>query len=129
MIRILCQAIAGGCAFAMAACGSSALNRESGFAQPAAVETFTLTVRSDYLGEVDIYALAGSTRFRLGRVATGATTELRVPPTLANRPEIRLQADPVGPDAPFTLPAAPIGSDGNLELTLTSSLQMSTLVW
>jgi hypothetical protein len=121
--------VAAGLVLGLAACAPAAQQEDFGFAQPAASEQSTILVKSDYFGETDIYALTGSTRIRLGTVRTGGTAELRIPAVIAGRAEIQLQADPVGPNAPFTFPVISLRPGHTMELVLTSSLPMSTLVW
>lgn len=120
-----------GFALALAACAPAAQEQDLGFGQPAAAEKSTIVVRNDYWGEMDIYAVIGGSRWRLGSVMTSSTAKLSIPHALTVRPEIQLQADPVGPGRPFTFAPIAMRPGATVELTLANMLPMSTysVVW
>jgi hypothetical protein len=114
------------CALTLAACVSSIPEEEVSFAPGQAVEAPRLVVRSDYFGDLDIYAITGATRMRIGAVSTGRTVNFRLPRTLLTRLEIQFQIDPVGPVAPFTYRPIAFGPRNVIELSIAPTLQMSS---
>ncbi|MGQ0815335.1 MAG: hypothetical protein ACT4O1_12905 [Gemmatimonadota bacterium] len=117
--------VAAGLVWALAACAPTAQEQHPGFVQPAASEESTIVVQNSYFGDMDIYAVTGSTRWRIGSVTNGATAKLVIPRALLARPEIQLQVDPVGPEEPFTFPGISIRPGATIELMLLNMLQTS----
>ena len=115
-----------GCALALAACAPAVREKDVAFSPAPPAEGSTLIVRSDYLGEADIYAIMGHTRTRIGSIAAGRTANFRLPRALLMRPEIQFQIDPVGPIAPFTLQPISIGPGNVIELSVAPALPMSS---
>ena len=113
-------------ALAPSACAPATQEHDLGFNQPAAAEEPMIVVQNDYWGEMDIYAVKGGTRWRLGSVTTGSTAKLRIPHALMAGTEIQFQADPVGPVAPFAFPPISIPPGATVELTLENVLPMSS---
>lgn len=123
--------VTAGLALALAACAPAAHEQDLGFSPPGAARESTVVVQNGYWGELDIYAVTGSGRWRLGSVMTGKTAELRIPGALMGRPEIQLQADPVGPIGAFTFPSIEIRPGVTVELLVANALPMSSysVVW
>ena len=114
------------CALALAACGPAAREQDSAFLPAPPTEGSTLVVRNDYFGEVDVFALNGSIRHRIGTVAAGGTASFRIPGRLLMRPEIQFQLDPVGPIVPFTYRPIAVGPGNVIELSVAPALPMSS---
>ena len=116
-----------GCALALAACAPGVQDKNLAFA-PAAppTEASTVVVRNDYLGELDVYAITGSIRTRIGSISGGRTASFRIPGSLLIRPEIQFQVDPVGPVAPFSYRPIAVGPGNMIELSVAPTLQMSS---
>lgn len=116
--------VAAGLALMLTAC-AAAREEDLGFSQPAPAEESVLVVQNDNLVEMDIYAVMGSTRARLGSVPAGQTAKLRLSRLLVSRPELLLQADPIGPQTAFTFPVIPVRPGVTVGMLLASSLAMS----
>jgi len=130
MSKIKQHGVLAGLVLTLAACAPARPVEHVGFVQPVAPEESTLIVQNDYLREMDIYAVTGSTRVRLGSVMTGATARVRVPHQLLVKPELQLQVDPVGPDAAFTFSPIVVRPGVTVELMVATSLPMSSYsVW
>lgn len=107
------------CAVVLAACAPVVQKKE-------AFVVSAVVVRNDYLGVMEVYAITGSIRTRIGAVATGTTATFPIPRYLLMRPEIQFQVDPVGPVAPFTYPPIPVEPTNVIELSVAPTLQMSS---
>jgi hypothetical protein len=91
------------------------------------VDSSKVLVVNGYLGEVDLFVVAGATRTRIGTVQSGRTKEFVIPRPLMARTEIQFQVDPVGPAAPFTFPSIALVPGNIIELSLAPTLQMSSI--
>ena len=92
-------------------------------------EEAIVVVQNNNLAEMDIYAVEGYSRWRLGTVPTGSTVTLRIPRALWGRPEIQLQAVPRGEYSPFTFQRVPLTANARIQLSIASLLSMSMVVW
>lgn len=111
---------------AVSACASVASQDDVGFVQPAPADESVLVVANNYWGEMDVFALNGGTRVRLGSVMTGKTATLKISRDLLARPEVQFQIDPVGPEDAFTFPPISIHPGATVELMVQNSLRMSS---
>ena len=122
--------VVAGLVVVLAACASAEDVSDLGFGQPAAAAENTINVQNDYWGEMDVYAVSGGMRVRLGSVPAGRAGKLRIPWQLALRPDIRLQIDPVGPESAFTFPPVTLHPGATVELSVANTLRMSSFsVW
>lgn len=115
-----------GCTLALAACAPGIREEDQAFYPAPPAEESTLVVRNDNIGEMDIYAVMGSTRTRIGSVLGGRVAEFRLTRSLIMRPWIQFQLDPVGPVGPFTYQPITIGPGNVIELAVAPALQMSS---
>jgi hypothetical protein len=130
MFRIMTpQVLLAAAALTSAACAHGVHADSLAFFQPASSEESTVVVQNDNFAEMDIYAVEGYSRWRLGTVQTATTVTLRVPRALADRPDIQLQAVPRGPYAPFTFHRVPLSHAARVQLRIASVLSMSAVVW
>jgi len=111
-----------GAALLLSACASGA-NRASTRASPPPI---LLTVTNQNWLDVDVFALRGSTRYRLGAVGGNSSATLRIPSSLAARGEVQLMADPVGSNDVYVSDLIQIAPDQGLQLTLAPRMRMST---
>lgn len=111
-----------GAALLLSACASGA-NRASTRASPPPI---LLTVTNQNWLDVDVFALRGSTRYRLGAVGGNSSATLRIPSSLAARGEVQLMADPIGSNDVYVSDLIPIAPDQGLQLTLAPRMRMST---
>lgn len=118
-------AVVAGAALLPSACAAALPPEDVAFIQTAPSEESTLVVQNDYAGEMDVYAVTGSTRFRLGTIR-GRTGTLRLPRTLLARPSIVIQLDPVGPVDAYTYPPIVITPGATIELMVAPMLTMSS---
>jgi len=114
------------CLVSLVACAPGIQHQNDAFAPAPPVGASTLVVRNDYFGDMDVYAVVGSTRTRIGGVRTGATTSFALDRTLVMRPEVQFQIDPVGPVPPFTYRPITLAAGHVIELSVAPSLQMSS---
>ena len=111
---------------ALPGCASVVSQDDVEFVQSAPAEESTLVVANNYWGEMDVFALNGGTRVRLGSVMTGKTATLKISRDLLARPEVQFQIDPVGPENAFTFPPISVHPGATVELTVQNSLRMSS---
>jgi hypothetical protein len=116
---------AAGFVMMLGACAPAMPQEDFGFAQPAPSTDSEIVVRNENVTEMDIYAVVGSLRSRIGSVEALQTARLRLPRVLLARPEIMLQADPVGPDEAFTFPAISIRQGIAVEMLVAPVLRSS----
>src|SRR5688572_7195939 len=114
------------CLVSLVACAPGVHQQTDAFAPAPPVGASTLVVRNDYFGDMDIYAVTGSTRTRIGAVRTGATASFPLHRSLVMRPEVQFQLDPIGPVAPFTYRPIAMAPGHVIELSAAPSLQMSS---
>lgn len=115
-----------GAALLLSACASGA-NRGSTRLESAPV---LLTVTNQNWLDVDVFAIRGSTRYRLGTVGGNSSATLRIPSTLIARGELQLMADPIGSSDVYVSDVIPVAPDQSLQLTVAPRMRMSTYaVW
>ena len=115
-----------GAALLLSACASGA-NRASARPDSAPV---SLTVTNQNWLDVDVFAIRGSTRYRLGAVSGNSSATLRIPSSLIARGELQLMADPVGSNDVYVSDLIPVAPDQALQLTVAPRMRMSTYaVW
>ena len=114
------------CSLVLAACGPAIQHKEVAFAPAQTPAGATVLVRNDYSGNLEVYAITGNIRTRIGGVGAGATAAFPIPRYLLMRPEIQFQVDPVGPVAAFTYQPFSVGAANRIELSIAPSLQMSS---
>jgi hypothetical protein len=130
MFRIMTpQVLLAAAALTSAACAHGVHADSSAFFQPVSSEKSTVVVQNDHMAEMDIYAVEGYSRWRLGTVQTGSTVTLPIPRALVDRPDIQLQAVPRGPYSPFTFHRVPLSIAARVQLRIASMLPMSMVVW
>lgn len=113
-------------ALVLGACGPGMQEQDAGFLPAPAAEGARLFVQNDYLGDMDVFAINGSIRTRIGAVPAGGSAQFRIPASLLVRPEIQFQVDPVGPVAPFTYRPIALSPGNSVELAVAPALQMSS---
>jgi hypothetical protein len=114
------------CSLVLVACVSGRQVQDDAFFPAPRAEEATLVVRNDYFGEMDVFAVMGSTRTRIGTVGTGTTQQFRLSRTLMARPWIQFQLDPLGPVGPFTYQPISFTPGSRVELAVAPTLQMSS---
>lgn len=91
----------------------------------------TVRVTNHNWSNMNVYAVRGSTRFRLGMVTTMATQVFRLPPALASGAGgVRLLADAIGGNEQFLTPAVQVSRGEEVKLEIHNQLQISSVsVW
>ncbi|MGQ0562938.1 MAG: hypothetical protein ACT443_13825 [Gemmatimonadota bacterium] len=118
--------LAAGVALALGACASAAEQQEYyGFAAAPGDEKTIVQVENQYFGDMTIYLLNGGSRTRLGRVGTMSSAAFEIPNGLLGFSDVRLLAEPLGPDAGFTSEPLLVSPGSKIELRLASHLPMS----
>lgn len=111
-----------GAALLLSACASGA-NRASSRPDLAPV---ALTVTNQNWLDVDVYAIRGTARYRLGAVGGNSSATLSIPSSIIARGELQLMADPVGSNDVYVSDVIPVTSDQSVQLTVAPRMRMSS---
>jgi hypothetical protein len=108
--------------------GACATNHGSGAAQPP--ERVLLTVKNTNWMDMDVFAVRGGTRARVGSVTGLTTATLRVPLNFAPDGVLQFMVDPIGSDGAYVTEKITVSPGQRVELTIGTVLRMSTYaVW
>jgi len=84
---------------------------------------------SNYM-DVDVFAVRGTTRARVGSVTGLSSATFRVPTHYAPDGSLQLLVDPIGSNATYVTDKIAVGPGQHLELTIAAILRMSSYsVW
>lgn len=115
-----------GAAALLAACASGK-NRVSSGLQP---KPISLTVVNQNWLDVDVFAIRGTTRYRLGAVGGNSSATLSIPASLTLHGDLQLMADPIGSDDIYVTEKIAVAPDATVELTVAPRMRMSSFaVW
>jgi FtsP/CotA-like multicopper oxidase with cupredoxin domain len=91
----------------------------------------TVRVTNHNWSNMTVYAVRGTTRFRLGMVTTMGTQVFKLPGALANGAGgVRLLADAIGGNEQFLAPPVQVSRGEEVKLELHNQLQISSVsVW
>jgi hypothetical protein len=104
-----------------------ATHHASGTAQP---ERVAVTVKNTNWMDMDVFAVRGGTRARVGSVTGLTTATFRVPANFAPDGILQFMVDPIGSDAAYVTDKIVVSPGQRVELTIGSVLRMSTFaVW
>jgi len=76
--------------------------------------------------DVDVYAIRGTARYRLGAVGGNSSATLRIPSSLIAHGDLRLMADPVGSNDVYVSDVIPVAPDQSVQLTVAPRMRMSS---
>ncbi len=109
--------------------GTAACATHHGSAAPAP-ERVAVTVKNSNWMDMDVFAVRGETRARVGSVTGLTTATFRVPANFAPDGVLQFMVDPVGSDAAYVTEKIVVAPGQRVELTIGSVLRMSTFaVW
>ncbi|MET0398933.1 MAG: hypothetical protein ABW277_19230 [Longimicrobiaceae bacterium] len=128
-VAVLSVVVLGGACAPAASGGAVLLPPEMSPVSTAAPPTVRVT--NNNWADMNVYAVRGSTRFRLGTVTSMATEVFRFPASLTSGATgVRLLADPIGGSEQFLTPAVYVGHGEEVKLDLHNQLQISSVtVW
>ena len=111
----------------MMGAGGCVTHQASTAAQP---ERVAITVKNTNWMDMDVFAVRGGTRARVGSVTGLTTATFRVPANFAPDGVLQFMVDPVGGEATFVTDKIVVSPGQHVELTIASVLRMSTFaVW
>lgn len=124
VVAVLSLAVLGGACAPAAPGGAGALAPElyGGSGAPP-----TVRVTNNNWSNMTVYAVRGTSRFRLGMVTSMATEVFRLPGALADAGGVRLLADPIGGSEQFITPTVQVRSGDEVKLELQNQLQVSSI--
>ncbi|HET6232495.1 MAG TPA: hypothetical protein VFE05_20635 [Longimicrobiaceae bacterium] len=124
-LRTLTHLVAG---ISLAACAST--GQQQGIKGLTAEEEprATVEVENHNWSDVDVFAVEGGIRYRLGTVVSMSTVRLRLPRGVG-RPgrDVRLVADPIGSPEVFTSQSLQVSPGQMLSMTLQNHLAISSV--
>lgn len=116
-----------GAAMLLSACASGA---KQGVSSNLESKPISLTVTNQNWLDVDIFAVRGGSRYRLGAVGGNSSATLRIPAAAMVRGEVQLMADPIGSNDVYMTEVISIAPDEQLQLTVAPRMRMSSYaVW
>ncbi|HEX5075795.1 MAG TPA: hypothetical protein VFW03_21465 [Gemmatimonadaceae bacterium] len=119
--------IAGLAGLMIDAAGCASHHRSAPVPPPEPVE---VTVNNSNYLDVDVFAVRGTSRARLGSVTGLSTATFLVPVHLAADGNLQLLVDPIGSNATYLTDKIAVGPGQHVELTVTAILRMSSYsVW
>jgi len=93
-------------------------------------ERMVVTVKNTNWMDVDVFAVRGTARARIGSVTGLSTSTFRVPAEYAPDGNLQLLVDPIGSNATYLTEKIAVSPGQHVELTVTSVLRMSSFsVW
>jgi len=108
--------------------GACATRHGAGTAPPP--ERVAVTVKNTNWMDMDVFAVRGSTRSRVGSVTGLTTATFRVPANFAPDGVLQFMVDPIGSDAAYVTEKISVSPGQRVELTIASVLRMSNYaVW
>jgi len=112
----------------MMGAGACATHHDSSAAQPP--ERVAVTVKNSNWMDMDVFAVRGGTRARVGSVTGLTTATFRVPANFAPDGILQFMVDPIGSDATYVTDKIVVSPGQRVELTIGTVLRMSTFaVW
>lgn len=115
-----------GAALLLSACASGANRASAGLDQA----PISLTVTNQNWLDVDIFAVRGASRYRLGAVGGNSSAMLKIPQGILVRGEVQLMADPIGSNEIYVSDLISVAPDEKLQLTVAPRMRMSSYaVW
>ena len=125
MVREWIVAAVAGLTIDAAAC---ATNRASSAVTPR--EQMIVTVNNSNYMDVDVFAVRGRTRTRVGSVMGLTTATFNVPAEIAPDGNLQLLIDPIGSNSTYTTETITVNPGQHVELTVAPVLRMSRFsVW
>ena len=102
-------------------------HRSPAAAPPEPVE---VTVNNSNYLDVDVFAVRGTSRSRIGSVTGLSSATFQVPAHYAPDGNLQLLVDPIGSDATYLTDKIAVSHGQHIELTVTAVLRMSSYaVW
>ena len=94
---------------------------------PATLVKATATVTNNNTLDVDVFVLAGGTKYRLGTVVTSQTREFDLPAQAMNAGPVRVSAEPIGARSSYTSDPLTIADGDRIRLNVSPQLPQSTV--
>jgi hypothetical protein len=87
----------------------------------------TATVTNHNTLDVDVFALAGGNRLRLGTVVTSQSRDFDLPAQAINAGQVRLSAEPIGARASYTSDPLTVAEGDRIRLDVAPQLAQSRI--
>lgn len=111
----------------MIGASACATHHATGASEP---ERVAVTVKNTNWMDMDVFAVRGTTRARVGSVTGLTTATFRVPANFSPDGVLQFMVDPIGGDAAYVTDKMVVSPGQRVELTIGTVLRMSTFaVW
>ena len=109
----------------MAGCGSSGQQSTDGM--PAPYEAITVKVENNNWQDIDVYAVNGGQRVRLGSVSTARTGAFVLPSSIALSPDLRIRVHPLAAQRDYVSPRISPSPGDVVEVSVPNSLVQTSV--
>ena len=107
----------------LAACGPT-VSRNAMSAR-AAADVFVIVTNQNWL-DVDVFAVRGASRMRIGQVGGNGSARLRIPSNAIVGGQVQLLVDPIGSNDRYLTEVISVEPDQRVQLTVASAMRMSS---
>ncbi len=118
--------IAGALCVSAAACGGRAQRSVDGIPSPNAA--ITVSVQNNNWQDIDVYAVNGSQRVRLGSVTTSRNANFVLPSSLAVATDLRIQVHPLASTRDYLSPRISVSPGDVVAVTVVNALPQTSVV-
>ena len=123
-VRTTLNRLAWGGTFAILAACSPASSRHATYARPSS-DVYVTVTNQNWL-DVDVFAVRGGSRFRLGQVGGSGSARLRIPANAIVGSQVQLLVDPVGSNDRYLTEVISVDPDQRVQLNVASTMRMSS---
>jgi hypothetical protein len=85
-----------------------------------------VTVSNQNWLDVDVYAVRGGSRLRIGQVTGSGSARLKIPASAIVAGQVQLMADPIGSNERYVTEVMSVAPDQRVQLTVASAMRMSS---
>lgn len=111
-------------AIALLAACAPAKNRNAMGLAPAD-DVYVMVSNQNWL-DVDVYAVRGGSRIRLGQVTGSGDARLRIPASVMVAGQVQLMADPIGSNERYVTEVLTVAPDQRVQLIVAPAMRMSS---
>jgi hypothetical protein len=111
---------------ALGACGGTNYSQMGDFQPAPSDQTITIAVTNSNTSDVNVYAVQGGQRYRLGTVTTSDTQTFNAPATVAMDGNVRILVEPIGGLNRWVSPSITVAPGQQLKLDVLPDLRTSS---
>ena len=107
----------------LAACAPAAKRNSAGVAR--APDVYVMVSNQNWL-DVDVYAVRGGSRLRIGQVTGSGSARLKIPANAIVAGQVQLMADPIGSNERYVTEVMSVAPDQRVQLIVAPAMRMSS---